>query len=1082
MPTPTSLPDDEAERLRALTRYQVLDTPPEQGLDDLAFLASQICETPMAFISFIDSDRQWFKSTVGITIQETSRDCAFCAHCILESDLMIVPDALTDGRFVNSPLLTHDPKIRFFAGAPLYTPNGHNLGTLCVMDRVPRHLSENQKKALRALGRQVMSQLEHRCEIQYADKLTEKLKETLEEREGHIRLLMDSTAEGIVGLDLHGRCTFCNRACLELLRFKDSHDLIGKYMHALIHHTRQDGSVCPVEECQMYESFQKGIGIHLDHEIIWRRDGTSFSAEYWSYPVWREGRIVGAVVAFVDISDRKGIEDALKKMNIALTHATPGISLLSKDGHYLHVNEAYASLLGHLPEELLGHSWKRTVHPDDHASAMMACETMWTSGKAEFEARAVRKDGSIFYKQVVMVKGTENVGDQESYHCFMRDITERKQAEELIIQSRDFSLTLLEKFPAMIWKSGFDAKCDYFNQTWLDFTGRTLEEEYGDGWTVGVHPDDVDRCLMTYNDAFEARERFEMEYRLRRHDGEYRWILSVGHPFNDLDGNFSGYIGSCYCITQRKNAEEALAVSEHTIRELYDITSNQHRSFEERIRSLLELGCRRFALPHGMLTCLVDDQLELSYLQSPNEEFVENMLVPQCQAFCGEALNSEVPLSNEHIGQSEWRHHPGYEALGLEAYLGTRVVVSGIVYGTLCFANTSPYHREFSEADRNVLQLMARWIGGELERKQAEETLQESEERYRALYDDNPSMYFTVRSDGTVLSVNQYGAKELGFSKEELVGQSVLRVFHEDDKLSAQQRIKDCLLNPGTTQNWEFRKVRKDGTVFWVKEVARTIQDRVGHLVVLIVCEEITEQKIAEEELKLAYEQLRELTRALNETEEKERMQFARELHDEFGQCLTALKLDLGWVSRRLGTVPSFQSLSSIQGKIRDMSGLVDQTGHAVRRMASSMRPRMLDDLGLLAALEWQVQECQARSGIVCEMVVDSTVSELEFSDAQAITIFRISQELSTNVIRHAQATTLRFHLSEDEGSFVLEVQDNGIGISQSSIDRPKSFGILGIRERVSLLGGECLIVGTPEKGTMVKVRIPLIPTLHKVQ
>jgi PAS domain S-box-containing protein len=135
----------------------------------------------------------------------------------------------------------------------------------------------------------------------------------------------------------------------------------------------------------------------------------------------------------------------------------------------------------------------------------------------------------------------------------MEDITLDKINEESIINSRDFYLTLFESFPALIWRSGLDAKCNYFNKGWMEFTGRTLEDELGNGWATGVHPDDAEGCYNTYIEAFNARRSFEMEYRLRRSDGEYRWLNDVASPFYDPDGNFLGYIGSCYDITEKKN-------------------------------------------------------------------------------------------------------------------------------------------------------------------------------------------------------------------------------------------------------------------------------------------------------------------------------------------------------------------------------------------------------------------------------------------------------------------------------------------------------------------------------------------------
>jgi GAF domain-containing protein len=156
------IPADEKKRLKVLWQYDVLDTVPEEVFDDLTELAARICEAPIALISLVDESRQWFKSRVGVTVKETSRDVSFCAYAINQRDLFIVPDATRDARFADNPLVVSEPRIRFYAGAPLVTPDGHALGTLCVIDKVPRQLRPDQQQALRILARHVVSQLELR--------------------------------------------------------------------------------------------------------------------------------------------------------------------------------------------------------------------------------------------------------------------------------------------------------------------------------------------------------------------------------------------------------------------------------------------------------------------------------------------------------------------------------------------------------------------------------------------------------------------------------------------------------------------------------------------------------------------------------------------------------------------------------------------------------------------------------------------------------------------------------------------------------------------------------------------------------
>ena len=168
--TIAEMPQNEADRLLKLKQHEILDTLPEREFDDLTYLASFICGTPIALITLLDDKRQWFKSRQGTEQKETSRDISFCSHAILQNDVMMVPDSLKDPRFKDNPMVVGDPHIRFYAGAPITTAEGYNLGTLCVLDNTPRGLNRSQVMALEALARQVVSQLELRQFIRHSRK------------------------------------------------------------------------------------------------------------------------------------------------------------------------------------------------------------------------------------------------------------------------------------------------------------------------------------------------------------------------------------------------------------------------------------------------------------------------------------------------------------------------------------------------------------------------------------------------------------------------------------------------------------------------------------------------------------------------------------------------------------------------------------------------------------------------------------------------------------------------------------------------------------------------------------------------
>jgi GAF domain-containing protein len=183
---------NDAARVRALQKYAILDSEPEHAFDDLTFLASYVCKTPIALISLVDENRQWFKAKVGISATETSRNIAFCSTAIQQPDVFVVPDALKDERFRTNPLVVSDPNIRFYAGAPLINEDGYALGTLCVIDRAPRELAEDQELALKALSRLVLMQMEFRRNLIFLKEALNDRTHQEHERERELKKVQDT--------------------------------------------------------------------------------------------------------------------------------------------------------------------------------------------------------------------------------------------------------------------------------------------------------------------------------------------------------------------------------------------------------------------------------------------------------------------------------------------------------------------------------------------------------------------------------------------------------------------------------------------------------------------------------------------------------------------------------------------------------------------------------------------------------------------------------------------------------------------------------------------------------------------------
>jgi PAS domain S-box-containing protein len=390
-------------------------------------------------------------------------------------------------------------------------------------------------------------------------------------------------------------------------------------------------------------------------------------------------------------------------------------------------------------------------------------------------------------------------------------------------------------------------------------------------------------------------------------------------------------------------------------------------------------------------------------------------------------------------------------------------------------------------------------------RKQAEAAVRETKAFYERLVGEAGDAIVVLDRECNILTWNTGAERLFGWTAQEALGHSYSALQGGEVAEGIMESVRRSFAGESLS-NMEMLRRRKDGTWFDALLTVSPVRDTTGEVIAAqgiikditerkraeealrrthdelergvrertaelskaidFLQEQIAERQRVEEELRRSEDQLRALSGHLRAVQEEERGRIAREVHDELGQALTALKMDVAWVGQRLAA-----EQKDLQTKIQAMTHLIDETVQAVRRIATELRPGVLDHLGLVPALEWQVREFQERTGLAC--VFKMSPKDLVVDAARATTVFRICQEALTNVARHAQATKVDISLRMAGRNLVLEVRDNGRGISEDAVANPQSVGLMGMRERVLLWGGDVQIQGAEGKGTVINVHLP---------
>ena len=357
------------------------------------------------------------------------------------------------------------------------------------------------------------------------------------------------------------------------------------------------------------------------------------------------------------------------------------------------------------------------------------------------------------------------------------------------------------------------------------------------------------------------------------------------------------------------------------------------------------------------------------------------------------------------------------------------------------------------------------------ERKQTEDALLRSEDRNRLIIDTIPTMAWSLQANGIVDFLNQRWLDYTGLSFEQYIKEP-LGPIHPDDIPRVMEKWL-VQMAAGEGYDDEMRLRRADGEYRWFLVRTAPLHDEQANVIKWYgVSIDIEDRMRVEEKLKATSEQLRALSTRLQSAREEEGTRIAREVHDELGSALTSLRWNLEEIERTFAQSEHLSQVPALRKKIAAMLELTDTTLNVVKRIASELRPSVLDDLGPVAAIRWQARQFEAQTGIVCHC--DFRLEEVNLDQQQSTAIFRVFQEALTNVLRHAQATRVNITLEKEDDELVLTIQDNGRGITADEKSEPLSLGLLGMRERVNLIGGRIDITGVEGKGTEITVRVSM--------
>jgi PAS domain S-box-containing protein len=840
--------------------------------------------------------------------------------------------------------------------------------------------------------------------------LNQHLQQQVEQKTSVLTNVFERITDAFVALDTNWHYTYMNEKAGQIFNC-DPQKMIGRHI---------------------WTEFPEGLGqpFHRAYERAMKEQQYIYLEAYYPpYDRWFENHIYpspdGLSIFFRDITEKKTTGMALKiseeRYWALIEQASDAIMITDGKGTFLEVNTSFCTKFGYQKKELLGKNVSMVIDPEQYKKDPIQFDLLLEGQNIIRERRMIHKDGTI----IEVEANVKRIPDGRIL-AIARDINERKKAEELLKKSEERYRALVENAPeALVVLDVEKRKFVSVSESAVNLFQMSKEE------LLLLGPEELS---PEYQPDGRLSSEAIKENLLKTLSGEkpsFEWthcdrsgrLIPCQVWLVRLPAEGQVLIrGSIIDITERKKAEEQILkekfLSDSVINSLPGVFLLRFKEggnirWNKRLETISGYSAEEIAV-----------MKQLAFFSDGEKPMIEEKLT---QVFEKGSAEVETVITGK-----DGKKIPYYLTAQRIQYEGRPcLIVTGIDI---------------------------------TDRKKAEEQLRESEQKYKLLFDSSPlPLLMFSRMDHSIIDVNEAAIKSYGYTREEFLHMNIKDLRPQEDKNRFMEEIKFYITDDAHLGIWRHRK--KDGSVIFVEIIGHDIIYQ-GRPARLTLANDITEKLAYDEKLKQSYQEIRMLTKHLQHIREEERTHIAREIHDELGQQLTVLKMDVSWLNKKLAAAES-----SVKEKLKDLLNLLEGAVKSVRRISSELRPSLLDDLGLIAAIEWHLKEFEKRAGIKVKFYADEP--ELSLPEETRTGLFRIFQESLTNVARHANAKKVSVSLKRKGGEIVLSIEDDGNGFDKMKVADKKTLGILGMEERSSMMGGKYQINSIPGEGTIVEVSVP---------